>query len=247
MVPVAGAHLDSFSAHRERYCMSWRRTIGVGLVALGCAAPAGAQGTYVGAALTADIVRFSHSETRGTNEQRGGEAIGFALRVGTPLGSIWGVEAEFVYPSSIENESSPDVFPLFPLPTVGPIGTSIESVIYPPISYQVRTAWRTSTLSTGVWARQGISERVALVYSGGAAFIRTRSDFEFIYTPPRQLGFIALPSTSIETVHYSVRPFVGIGARIGMTEHLELVPAVRLQGLDGGMLVRPSIGLAWAF
>ncbi|MET0212021.1 MAG: hypothetical protein ABW292_03410 [Vicinamibacterales bacterium] len=229
--------------------MSWRWTVVVGLVALGCTAPAAAQGTYVGAALTGDIVRFSHSETRGINERRsGGEAIGVALRVGTPLGSIWGVEAEFVYPSSIENESSPDVFPLFPLGGIVPIDVpGFGSVIYPPISYQVRTSWRTSTFSTGVWARHDISERVALVYSGGAAFNRTENEFEFIYTPPPRLGIITLPSALTETVLYSVRPFAGIGARIGMTEHLELVPSVRLQGLDSGMLVRPSIGLGWAF
>jgi hypothetical protein len=230
--------------------MSWRWTVGVGLVALGCASPAAGQGAYVGAALTGDIVRFDHSETRGVGDVRsGGEALGFALRVGTPLASIWGVEAEFVYPSEIERESSPDIFPLAsPIATnVSIVGPVLGPVIYPPISYSVRTSWRTTTFSTGIWARQNVSERVALVYSGGAAFNRTQNEFEFIYAPLPRLGVIVPPSTLTETVRYSVRPFAGIGARIGMTEHLELVPAARLLGLESGMLVRPSIGLGWTF
>jgi len=220
----------------------------MGLVALGCASPAVAQGAYVGAALTGDIVRFNGSETRGVGDVRsGGEALGFALRVGTPLASIWGVEAEFVYPAEIESESSPDVFPLGSfIATNGPIGIP-GPLIYPPISYRVRTSWRTSTFSTGVWARHDLSERVALVYSGGAAFNRTKNEFEFSYTPSPRFGIIAPPSSLTETVLYSVQPFAGIGARIGMTAHFELVPAVKLLGLESGMLVRPSIGLGWTF
>jgi hypothetical protein len=153
-----------------------------------------------------------------------------------------------VYPSAIEGESSPEIFPL--LYAIGanvPIGVPVAPIIYPPISYSVRTSWRTTTFSAGVWARHSISERVALVYSGGAAFNRTQNEFEFSYTPPPSFGAIVPPSTRTETVLYSVRPFAGIGARIGMTEHLELVPAARLQGLENGMLVRPSIGLGWTF
>jgi opacity protein-like surface antigen len=227
--------------------MSWYTALVTSLAVLGCASPTFAQGTYVGAALTGDIVRFDRSETSRSGDVRsGGEALGFALRIGTPLGSIWGVEAEFVYPSAIESESWPEVIALpSPIVTSGPIGgIDLFPIVYPPISYRVRTSWRTSTISTGVWARHNVSERVALVYSGGAAFNRTENEFEFTFTP---LPAVTLPSSRTKTILYSVQPFAGIGARIGMTEHLELVPSARILGLERGLLVRPSIGVAWTF
>jgi hypothetical protein len=50
---------------------------------------------------------------------------------------------------------------------------------------------------------------------------------------------------------YGVGPVAGIEARIRMTEHVRLVPGVRIHGLGGpiseGWLVRPSVGLSWAF
>src|SRR5688572_31454070 len=42
----------------------------------------------------------------------GGEAIGFALRAGTRLGAVWGVEVEFARPSSIEDDNERGVVPL---------------------------------------------------------------------------------------------------------------------------------------
>src|SRR5688500_5865962 len=83
------------------------------LAVISAAMPAFAQSTYVSASVTGDIVRFSGSEVAGINGTPGsGEAIGFALRVGTPLGTAWGVEAEFARPSEITTESRPDVIPL---------------------------------------------------------------------------------------------------------------------------------------
>jgi hypothetical protein len=235
--------------------VGWREAGVFCLAAIGCASPAAAQGTYVGASLTGDIVRFSRSETRGARDvSDGGEAIGFALRVGTPLGATWGVEAEFARPSEIENEGAPDVFPAAyrSVINVGLVVPDITPVIYPPISYRVRMSTRTTTFSTGLWAKQDLSARVALVYSGGAAFNRTEREVEYSYGAiplPRlaQIEAILPPSSLTEAIHYSVRPFVGIGARIGMTEHLELVPAARLHGIESGVLIRPSVGLGWTF
>ena len=47
-----------------------------------------AQSTYVGAALVGDVLRSTHTEfAGGRDDSTDGEAIGFALRVGTPLGT----------------------------------------------------------------------------------------------------------------------------------------------------------------
>jgi len=229
-------------------------------LALAGVSPAFAQGASVGVSLTGDVARFSRSETGGVRDLSGsGEAIGFALRAGTALGSNWGVEVELARPSRIENEGAPDFLPLaYPnLPPLG-AGAGVEGtvvpglgvLIYPPISYRIRTSQRNTTFSAGAWARQILSARAALVYSGGVGFQRTERDVEFSYGPVG--GLIAAPailppSVMTRTTVYSTRPFVGLDARIGMTDHLELVAGVRLHGLENGLLVRPGIGLGWTF
>lgn len=243
----------------RQFSMRLHWIVVTGLV-LGTVSPALAQGTYMSASLTGDIVRFSRSETQGVRDlSGGGEAIGFALRVGTPLGSSWGVEAEFARPAEIENEGAPDVIPLayqtLAWSSQGVTGSVVAGdlptrLIYPPFSYQVRTSQRNTTFSTGVWARQDVSTRAALVYSGGVGFHRTETDIEFTYGPVRGIPTIPViipPRSVTETITYSARPFAGIDARIGMTDHAELVLGVRLHGLRDGVLVRPAVGLGWTF
>jgi hypothetical protein len=103
---------------------------------------------------------------------------------------------------------------------------------------------------------QELSERVSLVYLAGMAFNRStfesESRFEILPLPP---GFplppgITIPGilpTTTKTVMYGVRPLAGIEARIGLTEQVDLVPGLRLHGIDNGWLLRPAVGLAWNF
>ena len=234
--------------------------------------PAYAQDTYVGASLTADVVRFSGPDDARPPELSGGEAIGFALRLGTRVGTAWGVEAEFSRPAEIRHEGDLGVVPL---PGVGeftftaPDGTVTvvpDSLILPPRSYRVRTAYRDVTLSAGIWARQDLSTRFALVYTGGIGFHRTEREAEFRFDPIRFSdslftsgvigGIPIIPRAPINfgpavyeavSTQYTARPFAGVEARISMTERIDLVPGIRLHGLAGGLLVRPSVGLNWEF
>jgi hypothetical protein len=48
-------------------------------------------------------------------------------------------------------------------------------------------------------------------------------------------------------VSYRAGPVAGVEARIWLTDQVQLVPGVRLHGLDGGWLVRSSVGLGWTF
>src|SRR5262252_2474931 len=83
------------------------------------------QGAYVSAALTGDIVRLDSVEGSGSNQSRNGEAIGFALRLGTELSSRFGVELEYARPAEIESVLSPTILPATLTPgvggTVGPV------------------------------------------------------------------------------------------------------------------------------
>jgi hypothetical protein len=227
--------------------------------------PASAQGTYVGAALTGDITRSTSSSSEGLPDfDQDGQALGFALRLGTSIGSFWGIEAEFSRPGEIEQDGR-NVFPL--AATTGVTWSSgdfdVLSRVYPsgggyvgvtgsilPFGYNLETTERNSTFSTNLWARQAISDRASIVYLGGLAFTRSEYETRMSFSLPTVIlpGLTSLiPPRSTETVVYSVRPNVGIEGRIRMSDHTELVPGIRLHGLQDGWLIRPSVGINWTF
>ena len=227
---------------------------GLGLVVAlmtSAASPALAQSTYVGAALVGDLFRSTHSESAGGRDfSNDGEAIGFALRVGTPIGSQWGVELEFTRPGEIETDFDGPIVLATEYTIVSstlPTGSRIPQ-IFPPFSYRVRTTQRFTTLSTTAWVAQDVSERVSLVYLAGLGFSRTtyESDARFDVLPAGIAAPTILPSFS-KTVNYGVRPLVGFEAHIGLTDQLDLVPGLRLHGLEQAWLLRPAVALGWNF
>jgi hypothetical protein len=239
------------------------RAIGAVITWAAMTLPAFAQGPYVSASVVGDIARFNHGTSPGAPDAQGGdEAIGFGLRLGVPVGSSWGVEAELTRPSEITNELS-NIGPsltggggyLMPnssvsLSPTGRLDVSSLSVVgeLPVLSYQLLSRMRTTTFSTTAWARQELTSRISLVYLGGLSFQRITSMFELRFASTRAVpGFVLPPAQRSESILYGVRPTVGVEARIGLTEHVELVPGIRLAGLDNGWLVRPAVGLGWVF
>jgi hypothetical protein len=226
------------------------------LIAVG-APPSFGQSAYVSAAVVGDVLFNTHSETSlGRDVPSGGEAVGFALRVGTRLGSRWGVELEFTRAGEIETEFD-GAIPLASRATSitwssVPPGSdaALLSLLQRPVSYSLRASQRHSTLSTTLWMNQELSERVSLVYLAGMAFNRStfesESRFEILPLPPG----ISIPNifpSITKTITYGVGPLAGIEARIGLTEQVDLVPGLRLHGIDNGWLMRPAVGLAWNF
>jgi hypothetical protein len=208
-----------------------------------------AQTTYVGADLVGDVLRSSHSESSfGGDVPSGGEAIGFALRVGTPLGSRWGIELGFTRPGEIETEYS-GALPLASSPEILELAARAPgsvSVFPSPLPYRLRSTQRHSTLSTTVWFNQSVSSKISLVYLAGMGFYRatyeSESRFDIL---PAGIGIpIVLPT---KTVTYGVRPLAGFEARVHLTPHVDLVPGVRIHGLESAWLLRPAVGLSWNF
>jgi hypothetical protein len=226
------------------------RTAVVFLFASAVAAPAFAQG-YVGAFLVADVARFNQYDRSAGGDSGNGEALGFALRLGTEVGSRWGVDLEFVRPGEISNEVSPDILPLLTqttpaLPSIPGLPSLPPELVFPTYSYRFRTTQRNSTLSTALWVRQEISSRVSLAYLGGVAFGRTSREVEVTYEPVRPVIIPISPNVS-ETTTYDVGPMVGVEGRIRMGGQVNLVPGIRLQAIEGGWLIRPALGLTWNF
>ena len=232
------------------------RVATVALLAGLVAAPAYAQGPYVGASIGADIARFSSSD--GYDNPATGEAVSWALRLGGPIGSRFGVELEFARPEQIKNDQTPDYRILsagsltYSLGAVTPSNTVVApdtSIAIFPIPFSVRTSRRNTTMTASVWARQEVSRRFSMVYLGGIDFNRIEQVYEYNYGGGgRILPALPtiLPRTS-RTTEYGVGPMAGVEARVGMSDHVRLVPGVRLHALQGGWLIRPAVGLAWEF
>lgn len=217
---------------------------------LGLAATAAAQTAYVGASLLGDIVRTGHTESAGFDSDSGsGDAVGFALRIGTGMGSNWGVELEYARPSMIKS-SRQVVYPLFSSALVGtPQGALQELVatlptIYPPqypFPVAIETRERHITISTVLWTNQHVSERVDLVFLGGVAFERFDQESGYGF------GADVIPFFSSRTIAYGARPVVGLESWVGLTEHVTLMPGIRLLGVQNGWSIRPAVGLGWSF
>ncbi|HET9192470.1 MAG TPA: hypothetical protein VFO21_06310 [Vicinamibacterales bacterium] len=205
-----------------------------------------AQNAYVGATLTGEIVRTTHVEA-GTNDTRGsGEAIGFALRVGTALGSSWGVELEYARPSVIKRQE--ELF--YPLPVsmvperaLGAIPGVVPDIYPPifPIPLAIETRDRHSAVSAVLWANQRVSDRVALVYLGGVAFSRFEREYGYASDGP----IILFPVS--RTIRYGAHPVVGFESWIGLTDRVTLMPGVRMRAVEDGWSIRPAVGIGWSF
>lgn len=198
-----------------------------------------AQEPYVGVALVGNIVR-----TSGLVETDG-ETLGWSLRAGTPLGERWGVDAEFVYPAAIESTSS-----IEPFLTGSGFTTSSPVFLSLPTLYQESRSSRHSTLSASGWVRQRAGDRTELMYHGGVVFALFERTLQVRYPElPAFPGLspIRLPNIDTSTRSYGVGPLVGMDARIRMTNHLRLVPGVRLIGFGGVLIVRPAVGMHWVF
>ncbi len=183
-----------------------------------------------------------------------GDTLGFALRVRAHLGSRWGVEGEYGRPWDTNKElaGSSAIGELGLSPVLGNFDIDVlvaNDPRFPAVfSYRVNTRRRFASLSTGGWVQQDLSSRVSLVYVGGIAFQRTRRDAALTYSVTQGPRLAQAPSsTSRNDSFHTVRPFGGLESPVVLTDHLRLVPGVRVYGLEGGWLIRPSIGLAWAF
>jgi hypothetical protein len=216
--------------------------------------PAYAQGAYVGAFLVGEIVRLDQYDSN-AQDSGNGESLGFALRLGSPVGAKWGVELEFVRPGEITTDQVPQILPAMysVTPVQGIPGLPnqglYDPVIFPPISYEFRSTQRRTTLSPSLWVRQEISPRFSMVYLGGVAFGRTSNEVEITYTIGRPTILPIPPITPViqESISYDVQPMVGVEGRIRMGGKVDLVPGLRLHGAQGGWLIRPAVGLSWSF
>jgi len=222
------------------------RRLTLGLVFSLVAVSARAQSAYVSGTVGADVSRVGRTESNISQTfSADTEVFSWSLRLGTAVGQNWGVETEFVRSARTKSDipvGVPIIFSGVPLPT-----TTALPNIPTPVAFERDTRTSHSDFDGVAWARQPVSGSVDLVYLGGVAFSRQR--LEITQTFPTVLRAFAPGGGSFTTtaISYSTHPLVGVEARIRMTSHMRLVPGIRVQGVEGGWLMRPYAGLGWSF
>ena len=231
------------------------------LLVVSFAASAGAQSAYVAGTIGADVSRVSHTDANFySSSPDGSETLSGSVRVGTAIGPSWGVELEFVQSGHSHDQLTPVVSPLatststtpaqvITVPGVSFTFTSASTNVIPVRFVQSDIRQSHSDLDALVWARQAVGGSLDLVYLGGVAFSRQRTEITQNFPTILQL-FAPLPPNSAfrsTTINYGTRPLAGVEARIGFTSHVRLIPGVRLQGIADGWLLRPYVGLGWFF
>jgi len=206
-----------------------------------------AQSGYVAGALNADMVRTGSVDDMDASGT--GDALSFSLRLGGAITRNFGAEFDFTRPGEIETDQTPDIGILGDLNFVAaaedPLLASISSARI--IGYRIHTTTRTTTMTAALWGRQELAPRVSLVYLGGIAFARNevKLSSSFDYIP---LVAALYPRTlETRTIGYGTGPMAGVEARIGLSEHAQITPGVRMLSVAGGWTIRPGVALAWQF
>lgn len=197
------------------------------------AAPAAAQApiverAYATVGLFGDIKRFSGDPTDSTLD---GQVAGGAVAIGTFIGSRWDLHLGLDVSGFSRTQHSRDI-------TLRRERITLTSI----------TENQALSVATLLRFRASSHGRVRLGYLGGVTFVRLHRKFHTTAPPGTPSALIPKPD---ERVDYSAAPTVGIDARIALTEHLSVVPGLHACVFrfsdDSGLLVRPRIGVRWAF
>ena len=186
------------------------------------------ESAYVTAGTFVGIKRFSGDPTAATLD---GTATGGTIAVGTSIGSRWDLQ-------------------------VGLDLTGFSRTLRPrDVTFQRQTITLTSVAENQVLSvatllrfRSAPHGRVRLGYLGGLSFVRLHRRFHTDAPDGTPAGLIPRPD---ERVDFSAAPTVGLDARIAVTEHLSVIPGIHTCVFrftdESGLLVRPRVGVRWAF
>lgn len=179
-------------------------------------------GTFVG------VKRFSGDPTESTLD---GSAAGVALALGTSIGTRWDLQVGLDLGGFSQTERPRDV--TFQRDTITLTSIAENQVL---------------SVATLLRFRSAAHGRVRVGYLGGLSFVRLHRRFHTEAPEGTPSGLIPRPA---ERVDYSAAPTVGLDARIAVTEHLSVIPGIHACVFrfadDSGLLVRPRVGVRWAF
>lgn len=216
------------------------------------AAPAAAQSerdTYVGGSLLGEFGRFGGVDIdddiigipTAFPSSANTTTIGFSINAGRAISDRWGVEFAFARGGTSEKELRQRAIPTL---------IDVLPGLLPIPEFEIETAQQHTTFDATVWLRNELSERIDLLFLGGASFNRVEREQAISVGDPVFRALLPIPRES-ETVSYGVGPVVGAEAVIDIADHVAMTGGVRIHGINvgglGGWLIRPAVGLRWSF
>lgn len=187
-----------------------------------------AESAYVTGGTFLGVKRFSGDPTEGVLD---GAATGVAIAVGTSIGTRWDLQLGLDVTGFSRTRRPRDI--TFQRDIIELTSITENQVV---------------SVATLLRFRSAPHGRVRLGYLGGLSFVRLHRKFHTDAPDGTPAGLIPRPN---ERVDYSAAPTVGIDARIAVTEHLSVIPGVHACVFrfaeESGLLVRPRIGVRWAF
>src|SRR5882672_7477748 len=155
------------NAGHKRTCVGiWRLGFGFWVLGFGIflPPPALAQSPYVAGAIGADVSRSSHGDSSFyPSPSNGAEVLSGALRVGTSINRLWGVELEYARSGRSSEET-----PIFnPLAQAGSTSLNLvqllpgvaQSITFP-FEYRSEIRRRHTSMNAVAWARQPVGGAV---------------------------------------------------------------------------------------
>ncbi len=175
----------------------------------------------------------------------GGTVAGGALGLGVHLTPRLSVRAEMHLAGRVKKERQlPGILGGATSPFGG--GSSVFTVT------QTVGTTREATPVFALLAYHLTAARVSVEFAGGLGLVRqsVTSTFDTVVSgaglsvgsfPP------SLPRTQVSASGYHAVAVVGADAAVSATSHLAVVPQVRAYVLNGGLSLRPGLGLRWTF
>jgi hypothetical protein len=209
-----------------------RSTVGLAIMmGIACAAAAQsppAEGSYVSLSAIVDVKRFSGDPATNVLD---GQSAGIAAAFGSSLGARWDLEIGVDVPRD-STSSRPRVV----------------TVRREAITLQSRTRNRALSFEALIRFRARQAGRVQIGYLGGLSFLRLQRQFDTVAPAGTPDALVPRPT---ELLSYGAAPTIGVDAHLDVTDHLIVVPAIRVSAFnfDGvsGVLLRPRIGVGWVF
>lgn len=231
------------------YSAATCRRVVLGIVGvLICSAAASAQTTgYIAGAVFADVKQFTHIKTTPPDgflsaANSSATTAGGDLRIGTWLHPNVTLEigAGASARTTVDGTDGPNALAIA---TIGGI-----SIPRPLFDLKSTTQFTTVTVALGFHPTS--TGRVRLGYLAGYALVRGTSTSEYLELEEVPPTFSRLPGyiKAKRTIKQNSGAFVlGAEAAVSLTSSLALAPEVRVLTFGGTFLIRPGVGVRWAF
>ncbi|MEZ5292270.1 MAG: hypothetical protein R2745_14415 [Vicinamibacterales bacterium] len=175
---------------------------------------------------------------------QGGTVAGGGLGLGIQLTPSISARLEWSATDTLKSSSTVGPLPLVTSPLVAMPNGFPHSGTLPFVVDQQYERRRTSTTALALLGYRLGGERLGLELLGGlgVVYLDQRESYDV-----RILGASLVPSTDYRTAAYRAVAAVGADVPVALTRHASLVPSVRAWAVDGGLTLRPGVGVRWTF